>query len=401
MTSNRRSALAVVVGASILGGCQLLSGLNELHEGSGGASSSSSVGGGMSASVSASSVSASSTGGGSSVSSSSSSSSGGCADLGTSQNCGACGHDCINGSCSDSLCTDYVLVDTTVASLSGLASDGSYVYWGRYDSTVAGSIGRASIHGTDPELTYITSVQPHGLVTNGTSLFFWDGTGTKGIRVATPNPPEPIAAQPLFAEPQEIGSLALAGGKLTWNTPIDSGLKSGNIMGGTPASAVVPMSSVSFAVDENYVYWAADSAIWRRTTSLTDAPKQIGVASGVVSMVADPVPGGYVYWAATSPTPGIYRAKKDGSVMMSDALFAAASHPYGLLADAENVYWTEYASSLCNGLGTLQSQSGVGGLPHAVTVVGACSLLAQDAKGLYFTTGTQIRRVTKPLLTPP
>jgi hypothetical protein len=175
MIGDRLGALlAMTAGATLLGACQLVSGLSGLHEqqgsqtgagGHGGMASSSSGTGGRATVGSSTSASVSSTDSATGSSVMASSSTGGCTigSMTDPQNCGSCGHDCGAGACTSGACQKF-LVATATAPPDTLVSDGTHLFWGITGSMQLGEIHRANIDGTPtPDSLVTNNVAPLAL----------------------------------------------------------------------------------------------------------------------------------------------------------------------------------------------------------------------------------------------
>ncbi len=199
----------------------------------------------------------------------------------------------------------------------GVASDGTYVYWGKSGSNPDhGAIGRATVDGASPELTFLdagTFCGVFGVAPTSTD-YFWLKSTCGG------SPDRTISR--------------------TSRTPgqgISSPLSQNQVCG--------------FAIDATHLYWSAGTFIGR---SLLDGsqpePQWLNAGAGnqPCGLAVD---AGHVYW--TLQTGGMFvgtaigRATIDGNAASVNNAFITGTHfgyyvasPSFIAVDAGHVYWT-------------------------------------------------------------
>lgn len=394
--------------ALTLAGCQLISGLSGLHEGTGtsssaggagggsstsSSSSSSSTGGSSSSSSSSSSTSSSSSSSGSTSSSSSSSSGGTCANgvLGDESNCGECGHDCGGGNCTNNqFCTPYqwAILDTAPGLPVDIAADDKNVYWANSSQIHVVEVASTS------EINIIGGAAPKRIAA-AKQVVFWIDVGAPAIRRINADGSGLLDLTDTMLDADAIATNAT---HVYWSDPTAGRIFSVPLLGGSVEHIVTTVNGPhELAVDTAAVYWS-DGSVINRTT----APNTTSIAGGVADfafIAADPDPSGKVLWTTGKAKPGVWVAAKQGNSTSNAAQFALATFPGPILADAKNAYWVDALQNTC-------------GEPHlyyrplAATAVASAKIgpvpscevrLAQDASALYWIDGTKLMRMVKPL----
>jgi hypothetical protein len=168
------------------------------------------------------------------------------------KNCGACGRDCLGGSCTAGLCQPVVLASASGggAALS-LCADASHLYWtGNVKSAMPNTIQTMPKSGGAP-VTLASGYQVGGgaMVTDGTTVFYLAYGYLLSIPASGGTPT--TLSTPTFNS-SNAGALVLSGSVLVWAD--DSGVYRANKDG----SGWLLLSSVgakSVAADDTYVYW--------------------------------------------------------------------------------------------------------------------------------------------------
>jgi hypothetical protein len=315
-------------------------------------------------------------------------------------NCGACGHDCGEDTCSAGQCGAYDLYTAAVGKdIVSLASDGTFIYWSEIDTADSkfSAIARMRIDKTSAPASFV-SVEAHSVVTDGMELFWWGQTsGQIQKSLVTIS-----MVQNLFAQTNMPAELHLEGSEVLWSDNGSSRIYSGSKSGTPPAVFAVAqgLQSQHFGVDAGYVYWSTGSAINKRKRPLSgmDSPLSVGPADMAVNVLADPDPtNGYVYYATSAVNGGVFRLKKDGSTISSNALFVSTNYTDALLMDGAYLYWTNFSSGACTGGGSLGAKSFTTGAQKSLAPLTGCGAITQDAGAIYFVDAGTIRRVVKPV----
>jgi hypothetical protein len=257
----------------------------------------------------------------------------------TPTSCGACGHDCLGGTCSDGACQPLPFADSQTNPY-GVAVYNGVVYW------------------TD------TSMQP---------------TGTVMMRPADVSAAASMIASAQWG-PQDI--VANAQG-VYWNDFYGGEVRTVPLGGGgSPALAASTSGQIGhFAVDAVNVYYTE-----------TDLPTSIfkvalgsgggggtafaqGAALQPAALVSD---GGKLVWSNTAP--GTVLAAPIGDGAQQSTLAGAQSSPTLVAVDATNVYFaTPHAIMQAHRDGTGTPSALVSGLPNAPTA------MTVDATAIYWT----------------
>lgn len=323
------------------------------------------------------------------------------ATLGTTEHCGACGHDCGGASCKSGSCEAAVLV-TGLDTPRGIAIAGGEVYVGLDLPAPAGSVVRCPLGGCTSAATVSTGhSHPYAFAATNNALFF--GDEQRGVfRCALPgcNAPQQACiegAQSLALNGADVIVASYANayvGRCTQTsispvyfaiTPgeplfvahggdavfIAQGTAGGGRAGGidrcplpggcgttiTPAPPPVVLDDVamgynqptSLAVDDAFVYWteSATGNVVRAPKSLDKPRTLIATGTRTRSLVLD---GSHVFWIdqGASETDGsIHRANKDGSghVVLASGERTPAQIALGPTSEPiKRIFWTTRVS---------------------------------------------------------
>jgi hypothetical protein len=203
----------------------------------------------------------------------------------------------------------------------GVATDGSYVYWGESGSFPSlAQIGRATVDGGDINHAFqqgATYCGIFGVDVLGSDLY-WLKSDCSGRR---------------------INKAAKTGGQGSYTEP--------------GAGSV----SCGFTVDANYVYWSEGHYIARAPNVSPPVPPDktwldIGTGYGACDLAVD---GSHIYWTHNAPevpetgrADSIGRASIDGSeasvehdFIVGTSFFIGSSVPSGIDVDGAFIYWTQ------------------------------------------------------------
>jgi hypothetical protein len=266
-------------------------------------------------------------------------------------NCGACGHDCLGGSCTASACQPLQL-SAAGTSPYGIALDSTNVYWVE---------GNGKIYAV-----------PIG---GGTQTLL-GSIGAEGQGVA-------VLGSKLYATDYQSGVWSLS---TTPSTPVQL----------TSVSGVGLTSAI--VADTNNVYFATWASGFTNCV-VAQAPSGGGGSMALDSAVAYPMVVGpvpfnvaadatHVYWANTGTMDNggsVQRAPIGGGTV--ETIAPTQAYPWGLVVYSGSVYWTNLgtaAQTFSDG-SVMKVAIGSTSPTALVSNVHAPTALAVDASGVYFT----------------
>ncbi len=190
------------------------------------------------------------------------------------------------------------------------------VYWSNSPAFAGpGSIGRASLDGTDVDQAFIHSADLLGDPAVDGSHIYW-------VKVDL----APFGCDP-FEDPECHDNSWIARGDLD-----GSNLDASFLSAGVHAAGV--------AIDATHVYWTADGTIGRADLDGTGADQNF--ITGASSPAGVAVDGSHVYWA-NMDSDTIGRADLDGTGADQNFITGASS-PAGVAVDGSHVYWANMDS---------------------------------------------------------
>lgn len=169
---------------------------------------------------------------------------------------------------------DEVIIDTAIQG-SGVATDGTYAWWSDTDS---GNITRVTLDTLEDELIVANADHPYDLSLDGSTLYWVDGTGAWSIATAGGE------VRALDFRDADRVRCAAAGGWLWW-ADRDTGIWRVPTDASTEAVLVAVGSGSAIAAADDWVYYAADNAVWAWTEGRE--PMLIGEAIGVQDLAVD------------------------------------------------------------------------------------------------------------------
>lgn len=308
-------------------------------------------------------------------------------------NCGACGHDCLGGMCSDGHCAPKLVASGFSGSDLALSATDVYVVDGN-------SGGRLlKIAKTDGTITPIAGGGVTGVAIYGTTVYWtaWITSGTEGVvsRSALDG-----SGRVDFATGQaNPGPIVVDASGTYWiNLGVSSATGSVMRRGPNDAGAVPVAESLpgpcSIALDGTNVYWMTtgidagrDGAIYRKAKSgsgsvATVAPMQPNASGSLFSLA---VVQGTLFWAprGLGNTDGLVRSMPIGGGSIAE-IARDQVRPQSVAADDAFVYWVSEGGT---NDGLVQKASLT---THTITqIAGALPNpmdIAIDGPALYFTT---------------
>ena len=213
----------------------------------------------------------------------------------TSAHCGACDHDCLSGSCDQARCMPFELSVGQDSPLR-IAVDDSHLYWTNQGGQ--GAVMRLDLQGGEEEQVAVSNHPPGGFALDDEAVY-WSEYASQGsvwrlakADIGTAVPPTELASS--------------------------------------------QATSISAAVDSDYVYWVTPGTVRR-------VPKTGGSVENLANGQSTPfglvVDLGQVYW--TTVTGGEIKTR---NILEPDAgalvLAAGQDYPVGLDIDLSNLYWS-------------------------------------------------------------
>ena len=254
--------------------------------------------------------------------------------LNNSANCGACGHDCLGGSCSSGMCPTTIIAQYQDR-IQSLAVDGGHVYFSCQGSC-DGVKKAPKVPGGVTTIESTSSARGLGVDASNT---FWAQSG--GIMRDTLT--SGAIATPLTGVSSPYG-VALDATHVYFT----AGSSSGSVqrIGKSGAGLDVILANQStprgIAVDDTYVFWANQGGtIWSAEKGTLTSKSLATAQSSPEGIAAD---GTNVYWTNHASIGSVMACKRDGSA----APFSISSieqSPHGIAVDANYVYWTSTNAS--------------------------------------------------------
>lgn len=272
------------------------------------------------------------------------------------KNCGACGRDCLGGTCSAGQCSVIPLA-TGQATPNALAVDASNVYF------VNGGSGKLMRMGKDGSglvdgLAGATLTDPRALVTDGQRLVWSNYNPNAALKLQRANANGSGIADVGDSFGTFAGQLAISGATIAWANQL-----------GTNRVMRAPASGGAAVV------------------VATGAPAPSGVA----------VDATHVYWG-TGPNNVLYRqplAAAAPCAMGTNCPELGPIHATNLALDGTTLYFTQL------GLGSVGKIAKAGGAVTAIaTNQGSPQAIALDATHVYWSTSAGIRRAALTAATP-
>lgn len=269
-------------------------------------------------------------------------------------NCGACGHDCLGGMCSTSLCQPVALVTAAQhASPSRLAQDDTFLYW---TDEANDKVYRTAKTGNDTLMLTQSAAEPIPIAVDDAGIY-WGGIDGIWVCPKTGCGAGPTrVAQVVSHLPR---GLAVDQGNVYWT-------EEGAItVLFAPKSALNAPPGVLWQSDTTTIMWGAGDASDFATeyvaadgqrvyfTASDGRVRAVSLDGGGLEMAGTPNQNGasrvtldtsYVYWAVQDPAAGVINRAATGTLMDAEAVASGLSSPEALATDGTNVYWAAASS---------------------------------------------------------
>jgi hypothetical protein len=354
----------------------------------------------------------------------------GCGPLNTSQNCGACGHDCGGGACLNGVCQPSMLVSNEMFP-NTIAADNAKVYWGNatdvdYGTPPASIVLRSMNHlgGSPGTIQTLRPGFPTSLHRDGQYLYFYRSIpwsiqgqpyeGTVFRTCADGSCPIQNLSGSVENQPWQI---AIDSTKIFFPYSFTGGISQISKNGGAIAQSgsISGFYYTALAVDETYLYALA---IPNLTHQLTDKPKLVRylkdpgsppevLMTGVVETGNIATDANYIY---LSNTYALYRLAKSGPNALKPEILSNAPVT-SFLIDDKRIYWVEFTDVWNNVPSSVHWMNKDGTKPQSIDLsvnIAQYTGLAQNDTGIFWIVSLAplqppipprggIMRLTKPL----
>jgi len=286
--------------------------------------------------------------------------SGGCtADLQTSAtHCGACGHDCLGGTCVAGSCQPVVLA-TQQAAPYRLALDDTSLYW------TDGGLGTTNVTGGAVMKVPLSGGAPAALLTNPPGSYF--GIAVDATRVYVSIAPASAASNSYIEAIPKAGGVA---------TALHTGPGASWFAVGLTTDAPANGSAAN-------VYWS--DLYTAMVYSVAAAGGTAKAFAGVANAEGVTYDGGVLYFCDAGTFDANYNPNYDGRVVMKLATASGGGtplvlggEPIELAVDGTDVYYTDYQ-------GSVKRVPKQGGAPETLAAAAYPVAIALDANYAYWT----------------
>jgi hypothetical protein len=259
-------------------------------------------------------------------------------------NCGACGHDCLGGQCSNSACQPVALVaEDAGVSPWGLAQDGTYLYWTDLPN---GTVNRTNkVDGGTTLMTTQTS-GPHPIAVDDAGMYWGDYNGVWLCSKSTCS--QSVMPTQVANVSGPVLSVAVDNQSVYW-TENSTQVLSANKYGNKENGSVIwqgDASTNNVATDGQRVYFTAVDGVLRAVGVDGGAGFQVGTPAAAPSEGVA-LSTGYVYWTLADPSQGVVNTSSttspSGTVLASTQL-----GPYSVASDGVNAYWANLPNTSGN-----------------------------------------------------
>jgi hypothetical protein len=267
----------------------------------------------------------------------------GCADLQTNVvNCGACGHDCLGGGCSQGECMP-VVVASGQSGPWDIAVNATDLYFTNNTSD-GGSVVRCPLSGCDAGMQIVAADRPSPdrVVLDSTNVYWTEHSG--GNVQSCPLSGCGVGPLTLATQQTSATGIALDSSNVYWGTDTDDGgLWSCPLAGCAPRgpfSVSTTSNPITIRVADGGLYWATaqNNDVWScPTAGCSAAVTQL--AHKQPSPYSLAIHNGIVYFTNTSAPGNVLACSVDGCGS-SPTLIATDISSYGIAVDDSGVYWT-------------------------------------------------------------
>lgn len=232
--------------------------------------------------------------------------------------CGVCNHSCLGGKCVGGMCQPVVLKTLGTTGATALALDAARVYWASPIQSM-----KKNGSGTTQLASAVSGVW--GVAVDADNVY-WSDPDSGTFQVKKTGGTRLQIAQAAYRIALDSNYIYGTWGSV-WKSP----------KGGGPIALLAQVGGEGIALDDKFVYFSTwtPGGVWKVPKTGSSPPVELAKAD-YSSYVA--VYGSTVYWSVQG---GNYVAsvKKSGGAVK---VLAKASTPYGIAADADGVYWTEF-----------------------------------------------------------
>ena len=305
------------------------------------------------------------------------------------KNCGACGHDCLGGTCTAGKCDPFALA-TLQSTPWSIAVDSKYAYWTNRAGS-AGSVQRVSIDGGAVEVLASNQNDPDGLAINATNVYWANvGAGTVNMTLKSGG-----AITQVAGSQSQPNGVAATDSIVVWSNWGTGSIWKANANG--TGAALLSTTSITPSVNShrittngNYIWWASwGNGRVRRVAAAGGAITEIATSQDHPLNVA--VDGTYAFWTNDFDA-RVMRADVAGGGG-STIMATGQNKPSGLALDATHVYFTS------SDLGAVRRMPKTGStIETLATGQSAPTYMAVDAISVYWTnaTGGTVMRLRLP-----
>jgi hypothetical protein len=256
-------------------------------------------------------------------------------------NCGACGHDCLGGTCSGGVCQPVQVSTSSLGNL-GVAVGATEVFW----TNEYGSVWSAPIAGGPATQLLAGAYSLEGIAVDATRTYFLNGASYDGAVLSLPlGGGSPFVIAGGQKRPQGI---AIDATSVYWTTTDGSTVMRAPL-GGGQATVLASGQDEPYgvAVDATFVYWTSSGHV-PQTGVLQRVPLAGGQAEVLASGLSYPgrlaVDTTSVYWLETDgdqpkSKPSVKKIPLAGGAWVTLAS-GIGSFVSGIAVDVTRVYWT-------------------------------------------------------------